>query len=169
MREPPAGALHGYDRRVVYADGATAMLYAALTTEGRAKARDMIEHDWMGTLKLTPADVPGLHIADAEIRISDCVASCRIVFARDRDRPVTEMDGRSFKTAERLPASVLATLKRRTVADLVGIEAMRTFEITDVRQRTDHVEISYCDRVTSYIIDPLALAPEADRRKRARA
>ncbi len=147
-------ALHGYDGRVVYADTFTVRLYELLRTDVRAEVREMLRTQWSGSRDLSPDDL--LHpegIAAATIRISDCVARCRVEIGAhlpQGDRVVVENN--EIRVGQRVPDTLVATLRGMDAGDVFGHPFLRGVRITHVRREADPLTLLWNDP-TRYIVD----------------
>lgn len=162
------GALCGNDGRIIYADITTARLYALLTPSVRRDVRGMMRTSWQGSWELEPKDLTdATGIVSATIRISDCVARCRIVMgptlaARDR----VTVDGHEVTIPGGLPDTIVATIRRKDLGEVTGVPMLAGLKVSHVRSEANPLILLW-DGLPCHLIDPEGLA-EDDTRKEFR-
>lgn len=148
-----AGALHGYDGRVIYSDSPTVALYGLMREDIRREVRDMMRTDWSVHRDLTPDDLTDADgIVSAVFRVSDCVARCRIEIGASL--PAYErviLENNEIRTGQDIPDTVLSSISRMDACEVFGHPVLRGVRLSGIRQERPLVLV--WSGLSRYIVD----------------
>jgi hypothetical protein len=133
-------ALCGYDGREVYVDPLGMRICAALPGWRLDEVRGIIASSYSETIAIGRHDLqgmPGIHCGS--LHLSDCVVRSHVMIDTPDGQAVH--DGRWLRLPTMLPDTVLATLRRRPMRDVIDHPLFEGMRIDHVRIEDDVVHL----------------------------